>query len=166
MSMRQYKNKKSERRTVCHNIITKNMHKASLLRSTAVIAWAIWVAQGWRHVEAEADVCPPGEAARCSSPGWGEPTPLQGAGRTVLTMLDTRDPQSPIPPHSPGWGPGCRDRCGSPWLRQSCCCCVHTPWWHRGSGGLISCSLLNSSKCRNLFSLFNFPSRRTDSKKG
>lgn len=41
----------------------------------------------------------------------------------------------------------------------------HTPV-HGGSGGLISCSPLNSSKCRSLFSLFNSPSRRTDSKKG
>lgn len=109
MSIRQCKNKKSERWTVHHNIITKNMHKAGLLCSTADIARAILVAQGWwQHAEAKADVCPPGEAARCASPGWGELTPLQGAGRTMRATLDTRDPQLPIPPCSLGWGPGCR----------------------------------------------------------
>lgn len=68
----------------------------------------------------------------------------------------------PAPHWDGGAGAGLPQSRG--WGRAVAALAVHPV--HGGSGGLISCSLPNSSKCRSLFSLFNSPSRRTDSKKG
>lgn len=44
------------------------------------------------------------------------------------------------------------------WLRQSCHChLVCASWQYGGSGGLISSSLLHSSKCRKLFRCLTSP---------
>lgn len=78
--------------------------------------------------------------------------PSAGCRQDHAGHVGHQGPPVAHPTMQPGMGPWVQGSCGSPRLRQSCCCChVHTPWWHRGSGGLISCSLLNSSKCRNLF---------------
>lgn len=105
--------------------------------------------------------------SRMPIPGVGGDDPSAGCGQERDRCIGhLGEPLVHCPTTQPGMGCWVQGSFGSPRLRQGCCCCVPAAQWHRGSGGLISRSLLNSSKCRNLFSLFNSPSRRTDSKKG
>lgn len=108
---------------------------------------------------------PSGSQGRCVSAWGGSWVPIpkgQGADLAAGCRWDCAGHREALAGME-GWMQGCR---GSPWLRQSRGCHGRTPRCTGDQEGLISCSPLNSSKCRSLFSLFNSPSRRTDSKKG